>query len=332
MSNDKSADARLERLLHVLPTAMGADGADLGELARELDTTEDVILDDLDEVTSRVYYQPGGWPDDVQIFVEPDRIRVARAPGFERPAQLSSDETLCLALALRAGAAAAHMGDGDARRRLLRRVEAHLTVPTGEDTDDDSGSPLGMPDRDPDPEGIRETLMVAARDRRPCALWYVKEGADEGSVRVIHPYVIAHAEGSWYAVAHCATEDGIRVFRTDRVLAADLADGSFQVPDDFDVDRFLDGGRVFHAPEGQAVRVRYSPRIARWIRERARWDEERLEESEDGSVVVRHRVADPGWAVAHTLLYAPEAEVLEPEEVRALVRETCASVLRLGST
>ncbi len=169
--------------------------------------------------------------------------------------------------------------------------------------------------------------MVAARDRRPCALWYVKEGADEGSVRVVHPYVIAHAEGSWYAVAHCATEDGIRVFRTDRVLAADLADGSFEVPEDFDVARFLDGGRVFHAPEGRTVRIRYSPRIARWIHERARWEEARIEETGDGSVVMGHDVADPGWAVAHTLLYAPEAEIVDPEEIRALVRETCSELL-----
>lgn len=331
MNGAKTADARLERLLHVLPAAMRPDGADLSDLARTLETTEEMLLDDLEEVTSRVYYQPGGWPDDVQIFLEPGRVRVTRAPGFERPAQLSADETLCLALALRAGAAAAHLGDDEARERLLRRVEAHLAVPTHDKAPANPDGTLGMPDRASDPEGVRETLMVAARDRRPCALWYVKEGADEGSVRVIHPYVIAHAEGSWYAVAHCATEDGIRVFRTDRVLAADLADGSFQVPDDFDVDRFLEGGRVFHAPEGQEVRVRYSRHIARWIRERTQWDEERLEDTEDGGVVVRHRVADPGWAVAHTLLYAPEAEIVEPEEMRALVRETCSGLLGVTS-
>lgn len=327
MSGGTTADARLERLLHVLPAAMRAGGADLGALARTLDTTEDVIVEDLEAVTSRVYYQPGGWPDDVQILLEPGRVRVMRAPGFDRPARLSQDETLCLALALRAGAAAAHVAEDEARRDLLARAEAHLSVGTDEETD----RAIELEHRAPDPEGIRETLMVAARDRRPCALWYVKEGADEGSVRVVHPYVMAQAERAWYTVAHCTTEDGIRVFRADRVLAADLADGSFEVPDDFDVHRYLDGGRVFHASRSQEVRVRYSPRIARWIRERARWDEARLEEAGDGSVVVRHSVADPGWAVAHTLLYAPEAEVVGPVEVRTLVRETCRALAAPGA-
>jgi predicted DNA-binding transcriptional regulator YafY len=32
-------------------------------------------------------------------------------------------------------------------------------------------------------------------------------------------------------------------------------------------------------------------------------------------------VSDPQWAVAHALTYGAEAEVVEPEEVRALVRD-----------
>ncbi len=34
-----------------------------------------------------------------------------------------------------------------------------------------------------------------------------------------------------------------------------------------------------------------------------------------------HRVADPHWVVNHALTYGAEAEILEPEEMRALVRE-----------
>jgi predicted DNA-binding transcriptional regulator YafY len=57
--------------------------------------------------------------------------------------------------------------------------------------------------------------------------------------------------------------------------------------------------------------VRYSPRIARWIREKGP-----VEECDDGSVVVRHRVADPDWAVRHVLQYGADAEILEPEACR----------------
>ena len=62
--------------------------------------------------------------------------------------------------------------------------------------------------------------------------------------------------------------------------------------------------------------VRYGPRIARWLLERGAG-----EADDDGSVVVTHEVADPRWLVRHVLQYGPDAEVLEREEVRGLVRE-----------
>ncbi len=319
MDDDRTAEARLQRLLYVLPAAMREGGAGLKDLADALGTSTQRIVEDLEELTSRVYYRPGGWPDDVQILLDTDRVRVVRAAGFERPVRLNHEETLCLALALRGATAAAHVTDADARSALLRRAETHLGRTVGAAADR-----MATPDRDPDLEGIRETLIVAARERRACAIWYVKAGASDGSVRVVHPYAIAYAEGSWYAVAHCTSEKEIRVFRLDRVLAADFADETFDVPYDFDVEDFVQGGRVFHAGPNQEVRevrVRYSPRIARWVRERSRWEPERLEEAADGSVFVRHDVADPHWAVGHTLLHGAEAEVVGPAEIRALVRD-----------
>lgn len=169
--------------------------------------------------------------------------------------------------------------------------------------------------------------MHAARERRPCALWYVKASAENGSVRVVHPYAIAYAEGAWYAVAWCTREEDVRVFRMDRVLAADVADGSFTVPDDFHVEDYVQDGRVYDGSEGEEVRVRYSARIARWIRERARHGTYEVEDNGCGGVIVRHVVADPSWAVGHVLLYAPEAEVVGPEVVRGLVRERVEGVV-----
>jgi predicted DNA-binding transcriptional regulator YafY len=139
---------------------------------------------------------------------------------------------------------------------------------------------------------------------------------------------MAYGEGAWYTVAHCTLEEAIRIFRTDRILAADLADGAFTVPDDFDPERYIDRGRVFHAAEEREVRIRYSSRIARWIRERAEWRAEPIEDHEDGSVIVRHRVADPHWAVSHSLQYGADAEILEPDEIRWLAHEVARSLMR----
>lgn len=321
MTGGTTAASRLERLLYVIPAAMREEGADLSELAATLDASERRIREDLEELGARSYYRPGGWPDDVQILMEPGRVRVHHATGFERPVRLSRDETLCLALALRSAAASAYVFDDEARSRLLARAEEHL----GRAVKEVDGT-VAAPDGAADPEGIRETVVTAARERLPCALWYVKPGARDGSLRVVHPYAIAHGEGASYAVAHCTVEEDVRVFRLDRVLAADVADGTFTVPDDFRAEDYLSGGRVYDGSGGDDVRVRYSPRIARWIRERARHEPERIEATDDGAVLVRHTVADPMWAVGHALGYGAEAEVVEPEEVRSMVREVAEEI------
>ena len=71
------------------------------------------------------------------------------------------------------------------------------------------------------------------------------------------------------------------------------------------------------------MKVKYSPRIARWIAER-----EEGETAGDGSFVVDHPLADLDWAVRHVLQYGPEAEVLEPESVRAAIK---ARLIRAAS-
>ncbi len=321
-SAERTAQARLERLLHVLPAASRRGGAPVSELARALGVEEATIFEDLAEVTERNYYHPGGWLDDVHIGIEGDRIEV-RASSFERPPRLTTEEALCLALALRGGTAGARLRGAAERARLLERAETHLArrVEAG------YGDGIAVPERDLDPEGIRDLLLTAARERRACALSYLKPGAPEPGRRVVHPYVIAYGEGAWYAIGHCTLEDAVRIFRTDRVLEAELLDATFEVPADFEPGRYLADGRVFHADTVRDVRIRYSPRIARWIRERAGWESARLEEEPDGSVVLRHRVADPHWVVRHTLQYGADAEILAPEDVRALALAVARTLL-----
>ena len=51
--------------------------------------------------------------------------------------------------------------------------------------------------------------MSAARDRTPCGIMYVyvKDGAEDAEDRLIHPYVVGYAHGSWYTVGGCAVSE-----------------------------------------------------------------------------------------------------------------------------
>jgi proteasome accessory factor C len=302
----------------------------LERLARELDVEVATIVADLSEVTARAYYHPAGSGDDIQIQLESDRVRVFTKGSFQRPVKLSPRELLCLALGLRGrrgeNAGSGRPGGTD-HVALLERVEAHLAT---QPLSDEALERIYATDAAPDPDGIRTLLVACARDRARCRIAYLKPAAETPDERVIHPYMVAHAEGRWYVIAWCESSEGVRAFRLDRVLDAAPAGGAFEPREDIDVEAFFGGGKVFDArggapaPAGNTIEavVRYSPAIARWI---AEWATEARPDP-DGSVVVRHTVADPGWLISHVLAYAGEAEVLEPGGLREQVGRMAGAV------
>jgi proteasome accessory factor C len=119
-----------------------------------------------------------------------------------------------------------------------------------------------------------------------------------------------------YVIAYCASGEGIRVFRMDRLEGAEVLDERFEPVPGFSPDEVLREGRVFHAPGAGTMRVRYSPRIARWIAER-----EGRVPAADGSLVLEHPLADREWAMRHVLQYGADAEVLSPVELREAMQE-----------
>ena len=324
MPERTTAEERLERILYLLPAASRDEGAPLAELARALDVDPATVLADLEAVTARAWYHPPGGADDLQITLTPERVRVWTSGAFRRPVRLSPREALCLALGLRLmglesgegaegeGAHGARQPGGAATKDLRRRLEEALAVEAARGHE----PMIHAPELEADPDHARAVLLEAARDRRPCRMRYLKPDAAEPEERTIHPWALACAEGAWYAIAWAPDARGVRVFRVDRVLEAALEPGSFDVPADFEPADWIAGGRVYRADRDAEARVRYSPRVARWIAERE--DVERLD---DGSVVVRHRVSDPRWLVRHVLRYGNDAEVVEPEAVRGMVRE-----------
>ncbi|HKJ03492.1 MAG TPA: WYL domain-containing protein [Longimicrobiales bacterium] len=327
MSRRASATERLERILRLLPAAVKAseegDGLDLAEAAGIAGVPADQVLEDLREVSGRNGYQPAGEADRIQIDVRGDRIRVWTAGQFRRPVRLTPGEALALSLGLRRLLACGSPGEREARLALARRLERELTAVPAEELEEVTGR-IALEAPEGEDEAHLARLDRAARERRRCRLSYLKPAASEAEERTLCPYLLASAEGRWYAVGRSEPPGEVRVFRLDRILEVSLLEDTFEVPPDFEPSDYISGGRVYRGGEEIEALVRYSPEIARWVRER--WDGERAETWPDGSLLVRHRVADEGWLVRHVLQYGPEAEVLAPEELRAAVREAARRV------
>ncbi len=316
----RAAD-QLERILHIIPAAAREGGTSLEELARELEVPRETVVEDITEVVGRTYYNPAGAGDEIQIELGPEHVQIWTTGEFRRPVRLSIPEAACLEMALRgavAGRGGEERGDadpGEGRGTDSLELLARLGSALADAGPEEILERIEAVDLGHDPARIRERVTDALHRREACRIRYLKPGESAPEERTIRPYALVHAEGSWYVLGHCEVSGGVRVFRTDRILAVEAAGRTFEVPGDFDAGEYLAGGRVYRAGEEMEVRVRYSPRIARWIAER-----EAGEEGPDGSWTVTHHVSDPHWIVRHVLQYGPDAEVLEPESVRGMVR------------
>ena len=312
-----AAADQLERILYIIPRAAREQGASLAELARVLEVDEATILRDIEEATARVYYHPAGSVDPFDIFIDGERVRVHAPHDFKRPVRLSAREGLALELGLRVLAA-----DLGSRRRqhalaLADRLSEQLSAPEltlqpalGRSAPQEEGD--ATIDVDIGEDEVRGIVTDAITRQRVCVLNYMKPGEAPAERRVV-PRRLVYASGHWYVAAHDLRLHEERNFRLDRVLRAQVtadaapAVGDAPVPFAFQTD-----GVELEA------RVRYSPRVARWIAE-----ENAAQIEADGSLVLTHRVADPKWLVRHVLQYGGEA-VVETPALRGLVAEAAA--------
>jgi predicted DNA-binding transcriptional regulator YafY len=318
MSSNTSAETRFPRIIELIARIRGQGPQRMSELARTLDMTEAELRADVNELLGRIYYRPGGWVEDIPVYLEGDTLEIPRASAFGRPIRLSPPESLCVMLALRTAVAQSFQDDPDSLEPLLAATEQYLA---GSTWNPDTLETVLAADFAPDAVGIRQTLIRSARERAPCTITYLKPGQPEAEARTIHPWALVHANGAWHSIGWCTLREAVRQFRVDRILDAVQEPGAFTIPEGFDATTELPSLLLQQDESATTVRVRYDASAALWVREDAHRRGFTAEDQPDGQVEIVHRVGDVAWLVHHILSVAPAAEVVEPREVRALVAD-----------
>jgi predicted DNA-binding transcriptional regulator YafY len=77
------------------------------------------------------------------------------------------------------------------------------------------------------------TLAAAAGEQRRVRLVYRSEWSGR-TEREVDPYGTVHREGRWYTAGHCHLRGGLRLFRVDRILEAEVLTDGFERPHEFD--------------------------------------------------------------------------------------------------
>jgi proteasome accessory factor C len=304
-----TAADQLRRILHLIPLFADGEAHPVSALAGMAGVNRDVILQDLLSISER-FEVPGGFIEGLQIYLEADDVAIV-PNHFLRPMRLTRSELLALELGLTMLRGERPPEEHRAIVGALARLQQAVARLPNEEIADDLRVASLSPSAD---LGHLRRLREAFRDRRKVRLTYRKADASTPSHRIICPYGIVFASGMWYAVAHCESSEGIRIFRLDRVEEVEALEARFESPRDFSLDAVIGDDKAFQTSSAATLKLRYSPRIARWIAER-----EGKPLAEDGSLTLEHPLADTDWAVRHVLQYGPDATVLEPAEVQEAV-------------
>ncbi len=184
----------------------------------------------------------------------------------------------------------------------------------------------GMHRADPSAQApYLEKLRRAAREKRQVDMLYQSTRKAEATQRQIDPYALVHRTGWWYLVGYCHLRDAPRTFRVDRIQTLELLSQTFQMPDDFDIHAYLESEfadqPVVHA------KLRFT------ARRRAHRQKQHL-----GLGIARTKTQtavwmwfcsapDLPWLASMALSFASLVTVLEPPELRDMVRDWARSVV-----
>jgi predicted DNA-binding transcriptional regulator YafY len=164
-----------------------------------------------------------------------------------------------------------------------------------------------------------EILTQAWSEGRVVAVRY-RNQAGEISDRRIHPYCIEpYGEtNSCYIVGFDEKAQGIRTFRVDRILSAELTGDHFEIPATFNPSRIFSEawGVVWRETPPQRVELRFFGPAATVVQESFWHPSQRVTPEPGGTCIVRFDVSEPEEMKRWICQWGADVEVLTPHSLR----------------
>jgi len=155
-------------------------------------------------------------------------------------------------------------------------------------------------------------LRTAIRDRRVVRLHYHAFRKAEPETRDIEPVQLMLMRERWHVGAYCRLRKGPRMFRLDRIDRFSVLGEQFSIAERHVMPTAYEDWKATAAE----VRVRFDPRVERWVRERQPFTFMREELDERGPIFV-YGIRQEDDLVRWLLAWGASAEILSPPRLRA---------------
>jgi predicted DNA-binding transcriptional regulator YafY len=171
-----------------------------------------------------------------------------------------------------------------------------------------------------------EELRRAMREHLRVSVTYQSAVGKEATKRTIDPYTLVFRAGLWYVVGYCHLRDAPRTFRVDRIQKLTMTARSFQIPENFDIHEYLKND--FKDQPVIQARLQFTPEAVHIVKSNPLiWKS--VQENDDGSVIATLTAPDLAWLASMALSFANWVTVLEPAELREMVRDWAQATVEL---
>lgn len=169
-----------------------------------------------------------------------------------------------------------------------------------------------------------EDLRKATRERHQILAVYQSATNAKATKRKIDPYALVFRAGLWHLIGYCHLRAAPRTFRVDRIRELNVLDQPFQMPEEFDIHNYLEN--EFKDQPLLRARLQFIPEAAHIVTSNhLLW--ESIQEGPGGSIVATLTAPDLAWLASMVLSFANLVTVLEPPELRNMVREWAQATL-----
>jgi predicted DNA-binding transcriptional regulator YafY len=177
---------------------------------------------------------------------------------------------------------------------------------------------------------FQETLAQvgrAAQERRSIEIDYYTMNRRELTHRRVAPYKLWFYDETFYLIGYCELRRAMRVFAVDRIATISVLEENFAAPPDFDAEAFMRKSFGVFQGDPVAVRIRFSPEAAGYVREKIWHPSQALTTLEDGGLLFSAEVAGIEEIKFWVLKWGAEATVLEPPALRRAVAGQAQAML-----
>lgn len=310
----KSAQDKLIGLFALLLFRRGRHT--LSQLARALDCSKQTVLRMIETIERSHYLE-------IESGIEKRQRYFRAAEPRQRPAAALTPEAIQQLLLCRD--LVCHMLPQPLHDEITATI--HKTTTLLPDFESRAGAfdslaqavPHGAIDYEP-VAGILDTLFDAMRTRRVCRVVYHAPGKPNHKEYHIGPCRFIAVREVLYVVARLIPKPGDRAYDDALTLAAhrfrsaELTAESFDPLPETAMPSYEAFGFAFEPPF--TVQARFSPNAAPYIAERIWSRGQRIAKRRDGSLDLTFTAVNRAEVIAWLLSFGPEAELLEPNELR----------------